>query len=361
MIYDGATGTNLQLRELSAYDFGGESLEGCNEMLCITRPDVVQELHRSFLEVGVDVVETNSFGSLPIVLAEYQIAERSRGAGAAPRPELAREVASGYSTPDRPRYVAGSMGPGTKLPTLGQVSFADLRDAYEVLARGLLDGGVDLLLVETCYDLLQAKAAMQACRRAMRQAGREVPIQVQVTIELTGRMLLGTEIGAALCTLDAMRPDVIGMNCATGPVEMYESLRHLSGTGSHADLGAAQRRPAVGRRRQDALRPVTRRARRAPVGVRPRARRVGHRRLLRHDARAPRQGRGGVRRSRARSAVAGARAVGGLALRGGTVRAGAVVPRHRRAHERQRVEAVPRRDARRRLGHDRHHGPRPGA
>ena len=228
VIYDGATGTNLQLRELSAYDFGGESLEGCNEMLCITRPAVVQELHRSFLEVGVDVVETNSFGSLPIVLAEYQIAERAEELARASA-ELAREVASGYSTPDRPRYVAGSMGPGTKLPTLGQVSFADLRDAYEVLARGLLDGGVDLLLVETCYDVLQAKAAMQACRRAMRQAGREVPIQVQVTIEVTGRMLLGTEIGAALCTLDAMRPDIIGMNCATGPVEMYESLRHLSG------------------------------------------------------------------------------------------------------------------------------------
>ena len=283
VIYDGATGTNLQLRELSAYDFGGESLEGCNEMLCITRPAVVQELHRSFLEVGVDVVETNSFGSLPIVLAEYQIAERAEELARASA-ELAREVASGYSTPDRPRYVAGSMGPGTKLPTLGQVSFADLRDAYEVLARGLLDGGVDLLLVETCYDVLQAKAAMQACRRAMRQAGREVPIQVQVTIEVTGRMLLGTEIGAALCTLDAMRPDIIGMNCATGPVEMYESLRHLSGAGSHADRGAAQRRPPVGRRRTDALRPVTRRARRAPVGVRPRARRVGHRRLLRDDS-----------------------------------------------------------------------------
>ena len=178
--------------------------------------------------MGVDVVETNSFGSLPIVLAEYQIAERAEELARASA-ELAKEVASGYSTPDRPRYVAGSMGPGTKLPTLGQVSFADLRDAYEVLARGLLDGGVDLLLVETCYDVLQAKAAMQACRRAMRQAGREVPIQVQVTIEVTGRMLLGTEIGAALCTLDAMRPDIIGMNCATGPVEMYESLRHLSG------------------------------------------------------------------------------------------------------------------------------------
>ena len=227
VIYDGATGTNLQLRELSAHDFGGESLEGCNEMLCLTRPDVVQELHRSFLDVGVDVIETNSFGSLPIVLAEYQIADRAEELARASA-QLAKEVASGYSTPDRRRYVAGSMGPGTKLPTLGQVGFEELRDAYEVMARGLLDGGVDLLLIETCYDVLQAKAAIQAARRAMRGVGREVPVQVQVTIELTGRMLLGTEIGAALCTLDAMRPDVIGMNCATGPVEMYESLRYLS-------------------------------------------------------------------------------------------------------------------------------------
>jgi 5-methyltetrahydrofolate--homocysteine methyltransferase len=228
VIYDGATGTNLQLRELSAHDFGGEALEGCNEMLCVTRPDVVRELHRSFLELGVDVVETNSFGTLPLVLAEYKIAHRAEElARAAAR--LAKEVASGYATADKPRFVAGSMGPGTKLPTLGQVSFAELRDGYEVLARGLLEGGADLLLIETCYDLLQAKAAIQAARRAMHHAGREVPIQVQVTVELTGRMLLGSEIGAALCTLDAMKPDVIGMNCATGPVEMYEALRYLSG------------------------------------------------------------------------------------------------------------------------------------
>ena len=221
-------GPTCSFESSSAHDFGGESLEGCNEMLCVTRPAIVQELHRSFLEVGVDVVETNSFGSLPIVLAEYQIADRAEELARASA-RLAKEVASGYSTADRQRYVAGSLGPGTKLPTLGQVSFKELRDAYEVLARGLLDGGADLLLIETCYDVLQAKAAMQACRRAMSYTGREVPIQVQVTIELTGRMLLGTEVGAALCTLDAMKPDIIGMNSATGPVEMYEALRFLSG------------------------------------------------------------------------------------------------------------------------------------
>ncbi len=227
VIFDGATGTNLQLRELSAEDFGGEAYEGCNEMLVLTRPDVVRDLHRSFLDVGVDVVETDSFGAFSVVLGEYGLAERA-GELAAEAARLAKEVAHDYSTPERRRFVAGSIGPGTKLPTLGQISFADLRSSYEELADGLLEGGADLLLVETSYDLLQAKAAIQACRRAMGRAGRIVPVQVQVTIELTGRMLLGTEISAALTALEAMKPDVIGLNCATGPVEMYESLRYLA-------------------------------------------------------------------------------------------------------------------------------------
>ncbi len=227
VIFDGATGTNLQLRDLGPDDFGGADLEGCNEMLCITRPDVVADLHASFLEVGVDVVETNSFGAFPIVLAEYDIADRAHELALASA-RIAREVAHGYSTADRKRYVAGSLGPGTKFPTLGQVTFAQLRDAYEVEARALLEGGVDLLMVETCYDLLQAKAAIIACRRAMAAVGREVPLHAQVTIELTGRMLPGTEIGAALAVLDPMRADVIGLNCATGPAEMGEPLRYLS-------------------------------------------------------------------------------------------------------------------------------------
>ncbi len=227
VIFDGATGTNLQLRGLGPDDFGSPTLEGCNEALVVSRPDVVQDLHRSFFEVGVDVVETDSFGAFPVVLAEYQIAERTAEL-ARRSAELAVEVARDFSTADRPRFVAGSIGPGTKFPSLGQITFADLRDAYEVEARALLEGGVDLLIVETAFDLLGAKAALVACRRAMRATGREVPLQAQVTIELTGRMLPGTEIGAALCALDALRPDVIGINCATGPVEMYEPLRHLS-------------------------------------------------------------------------------------------------------------------------------------
>ncbi|HEV3401392.1 MAG TPA: homocysteine S-methyltransferase family protein, partial [Acidimicrobiales bacterium] len=227
VIYDGATGTSIQARGLTADDFGGPALEGCNEMLALTRPDVVADLHQSFFEVGVDVVETDTFGAFAVPLGEYGIADRTSEINLAAA-RIAREVADGYSTPDHPRWVAGSVGPGTKFPSLGQIRFAELRDAYEVQARALLEGGVDLFIVETVFDLLQAKAAIIGCRRAIAAAGRQVPIQVQVTMELTGRMLPGTEIGAALTTLEALRPDVVGLNCATGPGEMHEHLRHLS-------------------------------------------------------------------------------------------------------------------------------------
>ncbi len=227
VIFDGATGTNLQLRNLTAGDFGGESFEGCNEILVDTRPDVIADLHASFFQVGSDVVETNSFGSFSVPLGEYAIADRAEELSEKAA-RIARSVADDFATPDRPRWVAGSIGPGTKFPSLGNITFVELRDAYEVQARGLLTGGVDLFVIETVFDLLQAKAAMVGARRAMAAAGRQVPIQVQVTIELTGRMLPGTEIGAALTALDAMRPDIIGINCATGPTEMHEHLRHLS-------------------------------------------------------------------------------------------------------------------------------------
>ncbi|HEX9992011.1 MAG TPA: methionine synthase [Acidimicrobiales bacterium] len=222
VVFDGATGTNIQLRHLGPDDFGGPELEGCNEILAVTRPDVVADVHRSFLDVGVDVVETDTFGAFAVPLAEYGLADRAHELNVAAA-RIAREVASGYDA-----WVAGSMGPGTKLPSLGQIRYAQLRDAYEVQALGLLEGGVDLLVVETVYDLLQAKAAIVAARRAMAKLGREVPLQVQVTMEVTGRMLPGTEIGAALTAVEALRPDVIGVNCATGPAEMSEHLRHLS-------------------------------------------------------------------------------------------------------------------------------------
>ncbi|MEY3805611.1 MAG: methionine synthase, partial [Actinomycetota bacterium] len=227
IVFDGAFGTFVQDLNLCADDFGGESLEGCNEMLCLTRPDVIESMHAAFFDAGVDAIETASFGSFSTVLAEYDIADRAYELNVAAA-AIARRVADRYESDGRSRYVAGSMGPGTKLPSLGHIGFTELREAYAEQARGLLDGGVDLFLIETCMDLLQIKAAMQACRLAMQQCGRQVPIQVQVTMETTGRMLVGTEIGAAYAALAAMKPDVIGINCATGPAEMQEHLRYLS-------------------------------------------------------------------------------------------------------------------------------------
>jgi len=228
VIFDGATGTNLQTIGLTADDFGSPFLEGCNELLNVTRPDVVRELHRSFLRVGIDVVETNTFGAFGVPLGEYGLADRSYEIAAAGA-SLARETVDEFIARDgRPRFVAGSIGPGTKFPTLGQVTYAELVDAYQVETAGLIDGGVDLLIIETQFDLLGAKAAIEGVRSALRAAGVDLPLQVQVTIELTGRMLPGTEIGAALTSLGALRPDVIGLNCATGPAEMYEPLRHLT-------------------------------------------------------------------------------------------------------------------------------------
>jgi len=229
LVFDGATGTNLQLADLGPDDFGGASFEGCNELLCATRPDVIDRLHRSFLDVGVDVIETNSFGAFSVVLAEYGIAERA-GELALASATIARRAADAYASPGSPRFVAGSIGPGTKFPSLGQISYDDLSASYEELAFGLLEGGVDLLVVETMYDLLGAKAAINAAHRAMRRHGRRVPVQAQVTIELTGRMLPGTEIAAAITSLVPMGVDVLGLNCATGPVEMYEPLRYLADT-----------------------------------------------------------------------------------------------------------------------------------
>ncbi|MFM7263640.1 MAG: homocysteine S-methyltransferase family protein, partial [Acidimicrobiales bacterium] len=228
VVFDGAFGTFLQGLDLGPDDFGGASLEGCNEMLVLTRPDVIEKMHRAFLEAGVDAVETATFGAFSTVLAEYEIPGRTHEINVQAA-AIARRVCDEFEAGDgRPRYVAGSIGPGTKLPSLGHITFAELRDAYEEQAVGLLEGGCDLFLIETCMDLLQVKAAMQACRRAMATAGRTVPIQVQVTIETTGRMLVGTEIGAAYHSLVAMRPDAIGINCATGPAEMQEHLRYLS-------------------------------------------------------------------------------------------------------------------------------------
>jgi 5-methyltetrahydrofolate--homocysteine methyltransferase len=235
VVYDGAMGTSLQQAGLTADDFGGDHLEGCNELLSVTRPDVVQAVHASFLEVGVDVVETNTFGAFSVPLAEYGLESRVRELNVAAA-QLAKEVASGFSTLDHPRWVAGSIGPGTRFATLGQITYRELLDAYDEQATGLLEGGVDLFIIETQFDLLGLKAAINGTRRAMARIGRSVPIQAQVTMEATGRMLPGTEIGAALAAIDPMRPDVFGINCATGPAEMTEHLRYLS---AHARMPIA--------------------------------------------------------------------------------------------------------------------------
>jgi 5-methyltetrahydrofolate--homocysteine methyltransferase len=225
LVFDGAMGTMLHAAELTLDDYQGN--EGCSEILCVTRPDVVQGIHAAYFEAGSDVVETNSFGASAIVLGEYGMADRVVELNQAAA-RLAREVADGFQADGRPRWVAGSMGPGTKLPTLLHTTYDPLRATYGDQAFGLLDGGVDLLIVETCQDLLQVKAAVAGAFEGMRRAGRRVPLIVQVTVETTGQMLLGSDIAAALTAIEPLGADVIGMNCATGPAEMGEHLRYLS-------------------------------------------------------------------------------------------------------------------------------------
>ena len=225
VIADGAMGTMLQAANPSLEDFQGH--EGCNEVLNITRPELVEDIHRRYFSVGVDAVETNTFGANLANLGEYGISERIfelAEAGA----RIARKAADSFSTPNAPRWVLGSLGPGTKLPTLGHASYEELRSAYETASQGLIEGGADALLIETTQDLLQAKAAVNGARAAMNRCERDIVLIAQVTVETTGTMLLGSEIGAALNSLAALGVDVVGMNCATGPAEMSEHLRTLS-------------------------------------------------------------------------------------------------------------------------------------
>ena len=225
LVADGAMGTMLQGFDLGLDDF--DQLEGCNEILNVTRPDVVRQVHDAYLAAGAQAIETNTFGANYANLLEYDIPERIyelAEAGA----RIAREAADAASNEQEPKFVLGSIGPGTKLPTLGHTTFATLRDAYQQQVEGLIDGGVDALLIETCQDLLQAKSAVIGAKRAMAVKDRAVPIIVHVTVETTGTMLLGSEIGAALNSLAALGIDMIGLNCATGPDEMSEHLRYLS-------------------------------------------------------------------------------------------------------------------------------------
>ena len=225
VIADGAMGTMLQAQEPSMADF--QNYEGCNEVLNVTRPDIVKSVHEAYLKTGVDAIETNTFGANFANLAEYGIENRIYElayAGA----KIARDCADEFSTEKEPKWVLGSMGPGTKLPTLGHTTYEILKDAYQECAKGLIDGGADALLIETTQDLLQAKAAINGGKAAIKNCGKDVVLIAQVTVETNGTMLLGSEIGAALNALEPLGIDLIGLNCATGPTEMSEHLRTLS-------------------------------------------------------------------------------------------------------------------------------------
>ncbi|MER5784863.1 methionine synthase [Streptomyces mobaraensis] len=225
VVADGAMGTMLQAQDPSLDDF--QQLEGCNEILNVTRPDIVRSVHEAYFAAGVDCVETNTFGANHAALGEYDIPDRVfelSEAGA----RVARETADAFAADGRPRWVLGSIGPGTKLPTLGHAPYTVLRDAYQANAEGLISGGADALLVETTQDLLQTKASVLGARRALEATGADLPVIVSVTVETTGTMLLGSEIGAALTALEPLGIDMIGLNCATGPAEMSEHLRYLA-------------------------------------------------------------------------------------------------------------------------------------
>ena len=222
VVADGAMGTMLQASDATIEDFAG--YEGCNEILNVTRPDIVTGIHEAYLEAGADCVTTNSFGANLTNLGEYDIADRITELSEATA-RLARAAADRWTAPGRSRWVLGSMGPGTKLPTLGHITFRELRDTYQASAEGLLRGGVDALIIETCQDLLQAKAAIIGAKRAVQGIAPDALVIVQVTIETTGAMLLGSEIAAALTALEPLGIDMIGLNCATGPDEMSEHLR----------------------------------------------------------------------------------------------------------------------------------------
>ncbi len=224
VVYDGAMGTNIQLRNPSLDDYWGK--ENCSEVLVLSRPDIIRDIHTSFFQVGCDVVETNTFGGTRTVLGEFDLKDRVAEINITAA-RLAKEVAQQFSTTAKPRFVAGSLGPTTKLPSLGHIGFDEMAAAYEEQAAALIEGGVDVLLIETAQDLLQAKVATVGVLEAMRKAGKRLPVTVQVTLQESGTMLLGTEIGAALTALELFDVDVIGINCATGPKEMNDAVRYL--------------------------------------------------------------------------------------------------------------------------------------
>ena len=237
LIYDGANGTMLQAMNLTAEDFGGEQYEGCYDYLAVTKPEVIEAVHRAYFEVGVDVVETNTFRSNPLTLSEYGLGERALEINQAAA-AVARRVADEFSTPEQRRFVAGSIGPSGMLPsaddpTLSAITYDQLVELFRVQAGGLIAGGVDVLLIETSQDILEVKATIEGIQRAYADTGERVPIQCQVTLDTSGRMLLGTDIASALTILEKLPIEVIGLNCSTGPEHMREPIGYL---GEHAAL-----------------------------------------------------------------------------------------------------------------------------
>jgi len=227
LVFDGGMGTSLQMQELTAADFGGAQLEGCNEYLVISKPEAIAKVHRDFLSAGADVIETDTFGAASVVLAEYDLSDRAYEINKIAA-EIAKGVAVEFSTPEKPRFVAGSMGPGTKLPSIGHITYDELLAAYTEQAEGLYDGGVDLMLVETCMDVLQIKAALNAIEAVFAKKGDRLPLMVSVTMERQGTMLAGTDMATALAILERYPLDVLGLNCATGPDLMKEHVKQLS-------------------------------------------------------------------------------------------------------------------------------------
>ena len=227
IIFDGGTGTSFQNMNLSSDDFGGEDLEGCNEYLVLSKPDAVKEVHNSFLKAGCDIIETNTFGASSVVLDEYDISHMAYEINIKAA-QIAKECTNKFTNNSKPRFVAGSIGPTTKLPTLGHIDFDDLKNSYKEQINGLIDGGVDLLLIETCQDVLQIKTALLGAREVLKQKCIDLPIMVSITMETTGTMLVGSDISTALTILEPFNIDILGLNCATGPTEMKEHIKYLS-------------------------------------------------------------------------------------------------------------------------------------
>src|SRR6266478_7733009 len=232
LIYDGAMGTNIQSYPLGAQDYGGQATEGCNEYLVLTKPSVIEEIHTGFLEAGCDVLETDSFTGSRLKLDEYGLGALTREINVKAA-QLARRLADRYATPQQPRFVAGSIGPTGMLPSsddplLGNITYQQLAEIFREQAAALLEGGVDVLLIETSQDILEVRAAITGIRRAMQQVERTVPIQTQVSLDTSGRMLLGTDIAAVMTTLVGLQVDIVGLNCSTGPEHMREPVRFLN-------------------------------------------------------------------------------------------------------------------------------------